>query len=90
MLRKYQADSQQALDKLFNDKLIPFKLVAEKVTDERHGEFTVHFYDSRLRSVSIVLKQGASFMDQTRAAVLSRLKNAAHPPVLGLAARHAL
>jgi hypothetical protein len=90
MLRKYQADSQQALDNLFNDKLIPFKLVAEKVTDERHGEFTVHFYDSRLPSVSIVLKQGASFMDQTRTEVLSRLRNSRNPTVLGLAARHAV
>ncbi|MEA2206884.1 MAG: hypothetical protein QOE77_3660 [Blastocatellia bacterium] len=87
MLRKYQADSQQALDNLFNDKLIPFKLIAEKVTDERFGEFTVHFYDSRLRSVSIVLKQGASFMDQTRAEVLSRLKNVRNLP---LAVRHAI
>jgi hypothetical protein len=85
MLRKYQADSQQALDNLFNDKLIPFKLIAEKVTDERHGEFTVHFYDSRLRSVSIVLKQGASFMEQTRAEVLFRLKNARNLPMPKLA-----
>ena len=89
MLRKYQADSQQALDNLFDDKLIPFKLVAQKVTDERHGEFTVHFYDSRLHSVNIVLNKGSSFVDQIRTAVLSRL-NGARSLGSGRAARHAV
>ena len=43
MLRKHQADSQQVLNDLFNEKLIPFKLVAQKVAEEGQGEFRIHF-----------------------------------------------
>ena len=53
MFRKYQADSQRALDELFNERLIPFKLVAQKLAEESPGEFRILFYDSRMHSVVV-------------------------------------
>ncbi len=73
MLRKCQADAQQVLNDLFNEKLIPFKLVAQKVTDEGCGEFRIHFYDSRLHSVVVIVGKDTSIKDQVRIAVLLRV-----------------
>ncbi len=74
MLIKYKADAQPALDSLYREHLIPFELRAQKVTEENPGAFRIHFYDSRLHSVVIDLKQETSFADQVRAAVLSRVE----------------
>ena len=75
MLRKYQSDSQQVLDDLFNEKLIPFKLEAHKVTAESPGEFRICFYDSRLHSVVVDARESNSIRDQVRAAVLLGLSD---------------
>ncbi|HEV7681648.1 MAG TPA: hypothetical protein VGO68_05970 [Pyrinomonadaceae bacterium] len=73
MLDRHKIDIQHALDDLFHNKLIPFKLVARKITEEYLGEFTIHFYDSRLHSVIVGAVKGISFAPQVRAAVLKRL-----------------
>jgi hypothetical protein len=84
MLRKYQADSQQVLDDLFNERLIPFKLVAQTVAQEIPGKFRIRFYDSRLHSVVVEGKRNHSIKDQVRAAVLLRLSGGRDPEELGV------
>lgn len=72
MLHRHKTDIQRALDDLFANKLIPFRLVARKITEEYLGEFTIHFHDSRLRSVVVKAFKGDSFAPQVRAAVLKQ------------------
>lgn len=73
MLDQHLIDIQRALDDLFANRLIPFRLVARKITEEYQGEVTVHFYDSRFRSVTVGALNGDSLAPQVRAAVLQRL-----------------
>jgi len=79
MLRKYQADAQQVLDDLTSERLIPFKLVAHKVTEETGTELRIHFYDSRLHSVIVEGGKEISIKDQVRAAVLLRVSKFSKP-----------
>jgi hypothetical protein len=67
-----EAEAQQVLNELWNENLLPFKLRAGKITKEA-GEYTLHFYDSRMRTVSIPMVEGQSFRDMVRAAVLTRV-----------------
>ena len=85
MLRKYQADSQQILDDLFHQRLIPFKLVAHTVTQKCPGEFRIHFYDSRLHSVVVGGEKNQSIEHQVRTAVLLRLSGRPDPKEIGFA-----
>jgi len=73
MLDQHLIEIQRTLDELFADKLLPFRLVARKITEEYLEEVTVHFYDSRLRSVTVGALKGDSLAPQVRAAVLQRL-----------------
>jgi hypothetical protein len=73
MLSKYKADAQQAVNYLFADHLIPFKLSAHKVTDEGSCEYRIHFYDSRLHSIIINSGVTTPIEQQVKAAVLLRL-----------------
>jgi hypothetical protein len=54
--------------------LIPFKLTAYKVNADGFGEYVIAFHDSRLHSVRFSLKDGRSFKEVVRAAVLDRVK----------------
>ena len=67
-------EAQHALDDLFNEKLIPFKLTAHMVGAEGPGIYTVRFFDSRLHSMTFSWKDGRSFKEVVRAAVLDRVK----------------
>jgi hypothetical protein len=73
MSAENMVEIQQVLDHLFNEKHIPFKLVAQKLTDEGLGECRVHFYDARLHSVVFGLEGDMSIGDQVRQAVLWKL-----------------
>jgi hypothetical protein len=73
MLDQQLTDIQRTLDDLFANKLIPFRLVARAITEDYLGEVTVHFHDSRLRSVTVSALGGDSLAPQVRAAVLQRL-----------------
>jgi hypothetical protein len=66
-----KTEAQGALDELFNEKLIPFRLTAYIVSSEGHGIYTVHFFKSRLPSVKVSWKEGQSFRETVRAAVLN-------------------
>jgi hypothetical protein len=85
MWRNYQTDSQQALDDLFNERLIPFKLVAHAVAQESPGEFRICFYDSRLHSVVVSGEKNHSIKHQVRTAVLLRLSERPDPQEIGFA-----
>lgn len=75
MLSKYQAEAQQALDDLFDEDVLPFKLIAHKVTGENYSEIRVHFYDSRLHSVILEPRKPVSIKKQLREAVFLMLTN---------------
>ena len=47
-------EAQEAVNELWAEQVIPFKLTAHKVeASGEHGNYTVHFFDSRLRSLFI-------------------------------------
>lgn len=73
-----EAESQQVLDELWAEKLIPFALNVGKIT-KASGEYTIHFYDSRVHSARVVLTKGHSFKDLVRSAVLARVAQISGP-----------
>lgn len=74
MLSKFQTDTQEVLDDLTNEKLMPFKLVARRVTEENRSEVRIHFYDSRLHSIVVAVRNKTSIKEQMREAILLGLK----------------
>jgi hypothetical protein len=73
-----EAEAQQVLDELLNEKLIPFALNVGKIT-KGIGEYTIHFYDSRIHSARVSLTKGHSFKDLVRPAVLTRVQKMSGP-----------
>lgn len=69
----HKAEAQQAIDELFSEHLIPFKLKAGRVAAEDSAQYTVWFFDSRLHSVTVPWKAGQSFRGKVRAALLDRV-----------------
>jgi hypothetical protein len=68
------AEAQQVLNELWAEEVIPFALNIGKITkDQDIDEYTIHFYDSRMRSAAVSLNEGTSFRDLVRAAVLDRV-----------------
>ena len=78
MLEDLHAEAQQALDELWDEKLIPFKLSVGKLT-EGVGEYTIHFYDSRISRAHVPLTEGQSFREMVRSAVLARVQKMSGP-----------
>ena len=75
MLEESQkADAQQALDELFSENLLPFKLSAFAVEAIGLQEYIIRFHDSRLNSVIVSWYEGLSFKDICRTAVLEKVK----------------
>ena len=72
-------EAQQALDEMWLEKLVPFKLTVGKIVAEDSSEYTLHFFDSRLRSVSVSCSADQSFKDQVRAAVKKRVAKLSGP-----------
>ena len=70
--QKYEA--QQALDELFSERLLPFKLSAHKVEAIGLQEYIIHFHNGRLNSVIVSWYPGLSFKDVCRTAVLERVR----------------
>lgn len=64
---------QPVLDKLFEDRLMPFQLTAATVKSLGHNEYIIRFHDSRLRSIDISWRPDQSFDDVLRVAVLKRV-----------------
>ena len=73
-----EAEAQQVLDELWAEKLIPFALTVGKIT-KAPAEYTLHFYDSRIRTARVVLTRGHSFREMVRSAVLARVAKMSGP-----------
>lgn len=67
-----EAEAQQVLDELWSEGLLPMALNVGKIT-KAVDEYTIHFYDSRIRTARIPLTAGHSFRDLVRFAVLARV-----------------
>ena len=73
-----EAEAQQVLDELWNEKLIPFALNVGKIT-KAAAEYTIHFHDSRIRTARVPLTREHSFRDMVRSAVLDRVAKISGP-----------
>ena len=73
-----EAEAQQVLDELWNEKLIPFALNVGKIT-KAPGEYTIHFHDSRIRTARVPLNRSHEFRDMVRSAVLDRVAKVSGP-----------
>jgi hypothetical protein len=73
-----EAEVQLVLDGLWGEKLIPFALNVGKITKEI-GEYTIHFYDSRIYSARVNSRTGRPLRDVVRSTVLARVKELSGP-----------
>jgi hypothetical protein len=73
-----EAEARQVLDELWSEKLTPFPLRVGKIT-KGMGEYTIHFYDSRISTARVPLLKGHSFRDMVRSAVLARVAEMSRP-----------
>ena len=71
--------AQETLDELYTDSLIPFELSARVVESIGLEEYIVRFHDSRLRSVDVSWREGQSFKEVVRRAVLDRVSRLGGP-----------
>lgn len=79
MLENEKVEAQQALDELFREKLLPFKLSAAQLEPTGNEECQVRFYDSRLHSVNVSWLNGQRFRDAFRTSVLARVERVSRP-----------
>lgn len=79
MIEEQTAATQQVLDALLSEKLIPFALTAYDVITNGQGEYVVPFRDSRIHSCRFFWKEGEDFKQVVRAAVLERVNRMSGP-----------
>ena len=84
-----EAEAQQVLDELWSEKLIPFALNVVKIS-KAPGEYTIHFYGSRIRTARVPLTKGHSFRDLVRSAVLARVARKMSEPLKNWSSNHLL
>jgi hypothetical protein len=70
-----KTEAQHELNELFKERLIPFQLTAHIVQCKGHGIYTVEFFDSRFKTLSFLWKEGESFKNIFRAALLKKVRN---------------
>lgn len=73
-----EAEAQRVLDELWKEKVIPFALNVGKIT-KGAGEYTIHFYDSRMYTVHVPFIKGQTFSEIVRIAVLDRVAKISGP-----------
>ena len=73
-----ETDAQLVLDELWNEKLIPFSLNVGKIT-KGIGAYTIHFYDSRIRTARVPLTERHLFRETVRSTVLDRVTKMSGP-----------
>jgi hypothetical protein len=73
-----ETEAQQVLDELWNEKLIPFSLTVGKIT-KGIGAYTIHFYDSRIRTARVPLTERNLFRETVRSTVLARVTKMSGP-----------
>ena len=64
-------EAQAALDDLRNEGLLPFALEA-RILVAAGSQYSVYFYDSRFRSITVSYVAGQSFKEIVRAAILDQ------------------
>jgi len=74
--------AQQALDELFAESRIPFRLSARIVESIGMEEYIVRFHDSRLHSVDVSWQRNQTFKTVFRAAILDRVARLGIAPEL--------
>jgi len=70
---------QETLDELFCERLIPFRLTAYKVKAHGPGEYVLPFCDSRIDSIRFSWKNGESFKEVLRAAIIDGVEKMSGP-----------
>jgi len=73
-----EEEAQQVLDELLSEEALPFPLRVGKIA-KGNGSYTIHFYDSRIRTAKVDLTPGLSFRDMVRASVLDRVSRMSGP-----------
>jgi hypothetical protein len=73
-----EAQVQQVLNEMWNEKLLPFALNVGKIT-KAADEYTIHFYDSRITTTHVPLIEGHSLREMIRSAVLERVAKVSGP-----------
>lgn len=73
-----EEEAQQVLNELLNEEAVPFPLHVGKIA-KGSGAYTIHFYDSRIRTAKVNLTPGLSFRDMVRASVLDRVSRMSGP-----------
>ena len=79
---------QETLDELFIERLIPFRLTAHKVNPHGPEDYILPFYDSRIDSISFSWKNGESFKEALRAAIVDGLERMRGPSERLIATSH--
>ena len=73
-----EGQAQHVLNEMWSAKLIPFALNVGKITKDR-DEYTIHFYDSRIRMAHVLLTKGCSFSDMVRSAIVDSVSKMSRP-----------
>jgi len=84
-----EAEAQQVLDELWSEKLIPFALNVGKIT-KAPGEYTIHFFGSRIHSAVVPLRKGHSFRKLVWSAVLAQVARKPSGPLKTWSSSHFL
>ena len=71
---QWKEAAQRALDELWVEHRIPFRLIAHEVNEIGVNDFVIEFYDSRLLSVKVRVIDGRPFEECVRKAVLDELR----------------
>jgi hypothetical protein len=74
-----QAEVQPILDELLSEGMLPFPLIAYGLQANGRGEYMVSFHDSRIRSCRFSWKEGESFKEVCRAAIIDRVHRMSGP-----------
>jgi hypothetical protein len=73
-----EAQVQAVLNGLLSDGAIPFALNVGKIT-KAESNYTIHFYDSRIRTAKVQLIRGQSLSEAVRSTVLARVAKMSGP-----------
>lgn len=74
-----EAQVQQVLNEMLDEKLIPFALNVGEVTKDV-DDYTLHFYDCWTRTAKLHLVKGQSLAEGVRSAVTDRMAKMTGPP----------
>ena len=72
-------EAQATLDELMQEHKLPFKLEAREIASKVPLQYTIHFFDSRLRSITVTWEECQSFKEIVREAVLDRVSRLSGP-----------